>query len=227
MASARDPTDAGTDLRLPGSARACQGRIGTVKHMKRFSQFFSAALALLLALVLLTGCAGDAPAPTVPGTEAPETKPPVRTDAAPESTAAPLDTAPAEISGETLRWGVYSVLVPEGFELKTGEDASYCDFCVQKSDFFYIGFITEEDDELLMQKYNYNKNTYTNEQVDVEGVCGKHSWTGFQYSDGWGGWGFEVYTSLGEKLVRVSGVGYAFDSPVAQAVLSSFDQVMR
>lgn len=197
--------------------------------MKSLDQLLALTLVLLLTLSLLTGCGGKDPAPAE---SAPDSSAAVQTAPAPETapvpeTTLPAQTEPAELSGEMASWGSYAVLVPEGFELKTGEDASYCDFCVQKSDFFYIGFITEEDNELLMQKYNYNKNTYTNEQTDVEGAYGAHDWTGFQYSDGWGGYGFEVYTSLGEKLVRVSGVGYAFDSPEARAVLGSFDRIMR
>lgn len=127
-----------------------------------------------------------------------------------------------EITGETVQYGKYSVLVPEGYELKEPGEFSYYDFSVQKSDFSFFYFITEDDDELMMTKYNYNKQTYTNEQEDVSGVYGENEWTGFQYSDGFGGYGFEAYTTVDGKIVRISSAGFRFDSDEAQAILSSF-----
>ena len=205
----------GTNLRRSGTARSGQCRVGTRKTMKRIEKALALLLTLSLALLLCTACAGKTPAATGAKNDA-------QTTAAPETTAAPAETQSKEISGRTAEWGAYTVLVPEGFELKEAGEFSYYDFSVEKSDFCYISFITEADNDTMMNKYNYNKDTYTNEQEDVEAVYGGNTWTGFQYSDGWGGYGFEAYTSLGEKLVRVSAVGYRFDSPEAQAVLGSF-----
>lgn len=131
------------------------------------------------------------------------------------------ETQPAEITGTTTAWGNYTVLVPEGFELAEAGEFSAYDFSVRKSSFSCFDFNTEDDDELLMTHYDYNKNTYTNEQVDVEATCGENHWIGFQYSDGFGGYGFEAYTTIEGKLVRISGIGFTFDSPEAQAVLAS------
>ncbi len=134
----------------------------------------------------------------------------------------PADTeGEKEVTGETKEVLGYKVLVPEGFELVMAGDFSSYDFSVRKSDFVYFDFNTESDDDLMMQHYNYNKNTYTNEQQDVAATCGANEWTGFKYSDGWGGYGFEAYTTVGGKIVRVSCAGFKFDSSEAQAVLAS------
>ena len=69
--------------------------------------------------------------------------------------------------------------------------------------------------------YNYNKSTYTNEQEDVSGKYGDIEWTGFQYSDGWGGYGFELIATVNEKPVRVSSAGFKFDSEEAKTILNS------
>ena len=180
--------------------------------MKYTCKLLALMLALILTLALFTACGKDetkdtnpAPAPgnetNAPATEAP--------------------AAPAQVGGETKEYNGYAVLIPEGFALKEpGEFSSY-DFSVRKSDFSYFNFNTEQDDELAMHHYNYNKNTYTNEQKDVEATYGANTWTGFQYSDGWGGYGFEAYTTLDNHVVRVSSAGFQFDSEQAQAVLAS------
>ena len=126
------------------------------------------------------------------------------------------------VTGEQAEWGNYTVLVPEGFELVEAGDFSSYDFSVKRSDFSYFDFNTEADDETMMMHYNYNKNTYTNEQIDVDATYGDNEWIGFQYSDGYGGYGFEAYTTIGEKIVRVSSAGFKFDSAEAKAILSSF-----
>ncbi|MBQ2597083.1 MAG: hypothetical protein II581_04165 [Oscillospiraceae bacterium] len=198
-------------------------------------------LALILMFSLLAACsksgsgAGKAE-PSVPAaptqttaraTEPTETEPvetePTETEPVETEPAAtnPVATEPKEIVGETVTFGGYSFLVPEGYELKEPGEFSYYDFSVRKSDFRYFDFVTSDSDELIMSKYEYNKQTYTNEQVDVEAVCGEIAWTGFQYSDGWGGYGFEVYASLGGKLIRVASAGFPFDSADAKAVLGS------
>ena len=110
----------------------------------------------------------------------------------------------------------------EGWEIAEGGEFSSYDFAVKKSDFYYFDFNTEADDDTMMQHYNYNKETYTNEQTDFDKTYGDNAWVGFQYSDGYGGYGFEAYMTLAGKIVRVSCAGYKFDSPEAEAILSSF-----
>ena len=124
---------------------------------------------------------------------------------------------------ETKSWGDWTVDVPEGYTLEGGDffdetDTRY--FSVKKSDFTYFDF-SADGEELIMNHYNYNKDTYTNEQKDVQGTFGGNEWTGFQYSDGWGGYGFEAYATVGGELIRVSAVGFSFDDAIAGAVLSS------
>lgn len=192
--------------------------------MTRSGKRIALALTLLLALALLAACGKDggkapvqetaAATPTAAPTPAPTPEP------TPEPV--PEETPGEAVTGKTAEYGSYTVLVPEGFQLKEPGEYSYYDFSVQRSEFSFIYFITEDDNEAVMEDYNYNKKTYTNEQEDVEATYGANTWTGFQYSDGWGGYGFEVYTALGEKLVRVSSCGFTFDSPVVEAVLSSF-----
>ena len=127
-----------------------------------------------------------------------------------------------EITGEIVEYGGYTMLVPEGFTLKEPGEFSYYDISVEKSDLSFFYFITEDDDERMMQNYNYNKSIYSNRQHDVEAVYGENTWTGFQYSDGFGGFGFEAYATVNGKIVRVSSAGFSFDSDEAMAVLASF-----
>jgi len=123
----------------------------------------------------------------------------------------------------TETWGDYTVGVPEGWEFRKGDfldenDTKYCS--VKKSDFKFFDFKMEEE-QVANNQYNYNKNTYTNEQEDIAGKYGDIDWTGFQYSDGWGGYGFELIATVNEKYVRVSCSGYKFDSEEAKLVLES------
>ncbi len=74
-----------------------------------------------------------------------------------------------EITGETKTWGVFTVLVPEGWELKGGNvldenDQNVCS--VKKSDFSYFDLKSEKDD-VMKQQYDYNKKTYTDQQKDL------------------------------------------------------------
>ncbi len=74
-----------------------------------------------------------------------------------------------EITGETKTWGVFTVLVPEGWELKGGNvldenDQNVCS--VKKSDFSYFDLKSEKDD-IMKNQYDYNKKTYTDQQKDL------------------------------------------------------------
>ncbi len=176
--------------------------------MKNFIKIIALALISVMILGALASCGSGKPE------EEPEDTQPADTEHA--------DTeGDKEVTGETKEALGYKVLVPEGFELAMAGEFSSYDFSVRKSDFVYFDFNTESDDDLMMQHYNYNKNTYTNEQQDVAATCGANEWTGFQYSDGWGGYGFEAYTTVDGKTVRVSCAGFKFDSAEAEAILAS------
>ena len=124
---------------------------------------------------------------------------------------------------EVKEWGDYTVSVPNGWTFREGDafdetDKRYCS--VKKSELSYIDFIMDESEDTIMNSYNYNKNTYTNEQTDVSGTYGDISWTGFQYGDGFGGHGCELYASVGKKFVRIAAT-FGFDSPELKGVLES------
>lgn len=141
----------------------------------------------------------------------------------PSKTEAAQTQATEAAQTQTLSCGDWTVDVPAGFEFKTGDfldenDTRY--FSVKKSSFSYFEF-SADGEERVMNKYNYNKNTYTNEQKDVKGTFGGHEWIGFQYSDGYGGYGVEAYTTIDGQTIRVASVGYAFDNEILAAVLGS------
>ncbi len=150
-------------------------------------------------------------------------KKPAKTEVTEEPTEEPTEEAKGLTIASTETWGDFTVGVPENWTFRKGdaldeEDTRYCS--VKKSDFVFFDF-KRESEELAKQHYDYNKNTYTNEQVDVSGTYGGIDWTGFQYSDGWGGYGFELYAVVNEKPVRVSSCGYKFDSEEAKTILNS------
>lgn len=116
-----------------------------------------------------------------------------------------------------------SILVPEDFEFKrdSWNEENPHFVTVKRSDFAYFDFHTFESEELMKSDYEYVKKTYTNEQVDVSANYNGIEWEGFQYSDGMGGYGFELYKVLGSYYLRVSSAGFAFDNDIAVAVLGS------
>lgn len=145
----------------------------------------------------------------------------------PTPTEAPDDPTPTEAPALAIAttevWGDFTVGIPEGWTFRKGdvfsdEDTSVCS--VKKSDFSYFTF-NMESEKTATQKYNYNKNTYTNEQVDITCTYAGIDWTGFQYSDGWGGYGFELIATVNDKPVRVSCCGFRYDSEAAKLVLES------
>ena len=121
-------------------------------------------------------------------------------------------------------WGDFTVGVPVDWTFRKGDafdenDTRYCS--VKKSDFKYFDFKIESD-ELATQHYVYNKETYTNEQKIVSGTFGDISWDGFQYSDGWGGYGFELITTLDDgRRARVSSCGFQINSDEVALVLGT------
>ncbi|HRR75552.1 MAG: hypothetical protein IJK31_08135 [Ruminococcus sp.] len=129
----------------------------------------------------------------------------------------------AELTGTDQTWGIFSVMVPDGWTLKGGDffDENDPEMCsVKKSDFSYFD-IKSEKENVQMQKYENNKNTYTNEQKDIPATTlGDIEWNGFQYGNDFGG-GFELYGQSGGRFLRVSCAGFSFDSPEAQAILGS------
>lgn len=132
------------------------------------------------------------------------------------------NTTEAAAKAQVMTCGDWTVEVPAGYELKIGDfldenDTRY--FSVRKSSFSYMDF-SADGEERVMNKYNYNKDTYTNEQKDVSGSFGGHEWVGFQYSTGVG-CGVEAYTTINGEMIRVASAGYAFDDATFAAVLSS------
>lgn len=125
--------------------------------------------------------------------------------------------------GQTMTWGNYSFFVPDGMTLKGGDTFDENDpryFSIQKSSLSYYNFTTEDSEENMMNKYNYNKKTYTNDQTDVEAAYGGIKWTGFQY-DSYGTPCFEAYTVIDGVYLRVSCTCHAFDNDIAKAILGS------
>ena len=128
-----------------------------------------------------------------------------------------------EITGETKTWGVFTVMIPEGWEFKGGDtfdenDPNYCS--VKKSDFSYFDLKSEKD-EVMKNQYEYNKKTYTSNQKDIPATkVGDIEWTGFEYGSDFGD-GFELYAVSNGKNIRVSCAGFKFDSPEAKAILAS------
>ena len=180
--------------------------------MKKTFKKMTVVLGLTLVAGAFTACGGSSTATTQASA--------VNTEAATVATEAPA--AGATIAS-TETWGDYTVGVPEGWEFKKGyslneNDTTCCS--VKKSSFKYFDFNMEKEN-IYMQKYEQNKATYTNEQTDVSGKYGDIEWTGFQYSDGAGGYGFELYATANGKPVRVSSAGFKFDSAEAKAVLET------
>ena len=133
-----------------------------------------------------------------------------------------IDSLP--VKGATTKWGQFTFSVPASVTFKGGDvfdenDTRICSLKV--SDFKYFEFKTESED-IMKQKYEYNKSTYTNEQSNISETINGINWTGFQYSDGWGGYGFELYTTVNNTCVRVSSAGYKFDDPLTKSILENF-----
>ena len=128
-----------------------------------------------------------------------------------------------EITGETKTWGVYTVLVPEGWTLRQGDalddnDENYCS--VKKSDFSYFD-LKNESEEVSKNHYDYNKKTYTLNQKDIPATkIGDIEWNGFEYGNELNK-GFELYATVNGKNIRVSSCGFGFDSAETKAVLGS------
>lgn len=128
-----------------------------------------------------------------------------------------------EITGSEQTWGVFTVMVPDGWTLKGGNflDENEPNICsVRKTDFNFFD-IKNEKEEVQKQQYEYNKKTYTNEQKDLPATTlGGIEWNGFQYGNDFGG-GFELYGQSNGKFLRVSCAGFSFDSPETKAILGS------
>ena len=125
-------------------------------------------------------------------------------------------------STTTKEWGDFTIDVPKGMEFSGGDfldDKDTSVFSVKKSELSYFDF-KEEDKDTQKQQYEYNKSTYTEEQKDVSGKIGDIDWTGFQYSDGFGGQGIELYAEANGKYIRVSAT-FGFDDEVTQKLLAT------
>ncbi|WP_028504621.1 hypothetical protein [Ruminococcus sp. FC2018] len=128
-----------------------------------------------------------------------------------------------QVKGESKTWGSFTVLVPDGWTLKGGDvfdekDENICS--VRKSDFTYLDFKSEKE-EVMKQQYDYNHRTYTLNQKDLpETEIAGIKWNGFEYGAEINP-GFELYASYSGKNLRVSCVGFTFNSKEAQAILDS------
>ena len=167
-----------------------------------------------------SGSSASAPAAAVSSSKAASSE--AASSEAASSEVASSGAAASAAGGEQV-WGDWTVNVPGEFTLKGGDfidenDKRY--FSVKKSDFKYFDF-NADGEENIKKHYEYNKKTYTNEQQDVKGTYGSNEWVGFQYSDGFGGFGFEAYATVGGELIRVSAAGFKFDSNEAKDVLGS------
>ena len=181
-------------------------------------------LALLLALALafgLTACGGGDPVDEPDSGSANGSLSGSLDD---NNTPADDDASSGEVGGGTEGFGDFvSVLVPEEFTFKRdswNEDNPHY-VSIEKSDWTYFNLHNFTTEDEMKSDYEYVKKNYTNEQVDVSANYGGIEWTGFQYSDGFGGYGFEVYTIIGANYLRVTGVGLAFDHETSIAVLGS------
>ena len=174
--------------------------------MKLFVKVLSFLIVLTLGATALTSCGAGSEAEGSSDTQ---------------DTKDPETESPAE-EGKTETWGKFEVFVPAGMEFKGGDvfdpdDTRY--FSVKRSDFAYFDF-NGEDSETGMNKYNYNKSTYTNGQADVTLTIGGVEWTGFTY-DAFGIPAFELYGTVNDTFVRVSSAGFKTDSAEAKAVIGS------
>lgn len=171
----------------------------TLKSMKRLS----ALLLALAALFALTACGkGGADAP--PPSEKIEPEEPA-------------------VTGEIQSCGDFAaVLVPEGWTLGTYQDETYF-ISVKRSNrrgFEFTNFYDNEGG--LKSLHDYSKTVYTDEQTEISGTYNGITWTGFQYHETAQLYSFRVYTTdLGMNYLEATSTGYAFDSPEAEAVLSS------
>lgn len=127
------------------------------------------------------------------------------------------------LTGETKTWGIFTVMVPDGWTLRQGDvlddsDPNRCS--VKKSDFSYFDLKSEKE-EVQKQQYEYNKKTYTMNQKDISAVTiAGIEWNGFEYGNEMNP-GFELYGSSNGRPLRVSCAGFKFDSPETNAILGS------
>lgn len=184
----------------------------------------SAALIMAASMMLAAASCGDSSSsssgkPASSTSVSKTTASSAETEAATEASTA----GNANITGSEQVWGIYTVMVPDGWNLKGGDyfDDKNPEVCsVKKSDFYYFDIKSEKED-VQKQQYEYNKKTYTNEQKDIPATkLGDIEWNGFQYGNDFGG-GFELYGQSNGKFLRVSCAGFSIDSPEAKAVLGS------
>lgn len=138
-------------------------------------------------------------------------------------TSADTSTKDPGITGEVQSYGDFaSVLVPEGWTLGTYQEETYY-INLQSDDDRSIELTNFYDNEGgMMSLQDYSKSVHTDGQTDISGTYNGITWTGFQYQESDELYSFQVYTTdLDLNYLEASSTGYAFDSPEAEAVLSS------
>ncbi len=193
--------------------------------MKNYTmRLFALLLALVLALSL-TACANDSDDEPDHGSANGSLNGGSKDNDTPaDDTSSDDNAAGGEVGGTTDGFGDFvSVLVPEEFTFHrdSWNEENPHFVSIEKSDWTYFNLHNFTTEDEMKSDYDYVKKTYTNEQTDVSANYGGIDWSGFQYSDGFGGYGFEVYTIIGGNYLRVSGVGLAFDHDTSVAVLGS------
>lgn len=144
-----------------------------------------------------------------------------------ETAEPPMENDPVSeengITGEVQSYGDFAaVLVPEGWTLEHYREEQYY-ISVKRSNNRCIELTNFYDNEAGVKSlHEYSKSIYTDEQTEICGTYNGIQWVGFQYHETAQLYSFRVYTTdLGLNYLEASSTGYAFDSPEAEAILSS------
>lgn len=131
----------------------------------------------------------------------------------------------ANVKGTASEWGVYKVLVPEGYTLKGGNLLNENDtekFNINNNEnaltYFMFGLYDEEG-----AKDSIDTTRDINEGAkDVTATYNGVAWSGVSY-ESLGYNCFSMSGQFGDKYVVVTAVGNAYDSDIASAILSSLE----
>lgn len=121
---------------------------------------------------------------------------------------------------------VFNVTVPKGFGFIKGDsydpnDENLC--TVKKSEIEYFTFAKDEDAKTSKDIIDHNKTMQTNNLTEINTKVGNYTWIGYQYDTNYSGSGFEVYLDSEDMGIRISSIGYDFDSETAKSILESLE----